>query len=178
MSLRETVQIALLLAAGTVLRMMIPAYGAGMKPDFALALLFIIIIMKPQLRTALLAGVVAGILAAMTTSFPAGQIPNIIDKTLTSMVVLGIVRLLMLVRVHRSLLCLVTGALGTAFSGAVFLTAALLITGLPAPFSLLYTTVVLPAVAINAAVTLVLYPIVVFSQSAVERRASAITGGK
>ena len=93
MDLRELVQISLLLGAGFVLRLIIPGYGAGMKPDVMLIMLFIIIFSKKEFSTTVTAGIVAGMIAALTTSFPAGQIPNIIDKPLTSIFVLALVKL-------------------------------------------------------------------------------------
>ena len=165
MSLRDSLEIALLLAVGTVLRLVVPGYGAGMKPDFALTMLFIIILMKPHMRTTILAGILAGILAALTTTFPAGQVPNLVDKLLTSLVVLAMAKGL-LGRVPIGVACGVVGAVGTVFSGTVFLTTALLLTGLPAPFGVLFGGVVLPAAVINTVTILVLYPIVNYSKKA------------
>ena len=168
MSLRETTQIGLLLAIGTVLRIITPAYGAGMKPDVALAMLFIIIVLKPNLKLVLTAGVIAGLLAALTTGFPGGQIPNIIDKPLTSLFAFGIVMLLKN-RLPDTLICGVLGVIATAFSGTVFLLIALNIVGLPAPFGILFSTVVLPATVLNTITILVLYPIVKMSKNLVEK---------
>ncbi|OJT78195.1 tryptophan transporter, partial [Clostridioides difficile] len=38
-------------------------------------------------KTCLIAGIVTGIFTALTSSFPGGQIPNVIDKTLTANIV-------------------------------------------------------------------------------------------
>ncbi len=166
MDLRELVQISLLLGAGFVLRLIIPGYGAGMKPDVMLIMLFIIIFSKKEFSTTVTAGIVAGMIAALTTSFPAGQIPNIIDKPLTSIFVLALVKLF--ADKVPSLVSLgVIGFVGTVFSGSVFLTSALLLTGIPAPFMVLFTTVVLPAAVINTVGIVVLYPLVTFSRNVV-----------
>jgi len=166
-TLRDTTQIALLLAVGTVLRIIMPGYGAGMKPDVALAMLFIIIVMKPQFRTVIIAGIIAGILAALTTSFPGGQIPNIVDKPITAMFALGMVTLLKN-RIPDAAIATLLGAVATVFSGTMFMLVALLLVGLPAAFGVLFTTVVLPAAVMNTISVLVLYPVIKFSKNVVE----------
>ena len=65
-----------------------------MKPDVALAMLFIIIVLNRNRKWHLFPGIIAGLLVAMTTGFPRRQIPNIIDKPLTAMLAFGIVTLL------------------------------------------------------------------------------------
>jgi len=166
-TLRDTVQIALLLAIGTVLHTVIPGYGAGMKPDMVLAMLFIIAVMKPQFRAILVAGIIAGLLAALTTSFPGGQIPNIVDKGVTAVFAYGIVTLLRH-RIPDVTIAALLGVVGTILSGTVFLLTALLLVGLPAAFSVLFTTVVLPAAVLNTIAVLVLYPVIKFSKNVVE----------
>jgi len=161
-------QISLLLAVGFILRLVVPGYGAGMKPDLLLAMLFVIILLKRDLKSTLLAGSVAGIICALTTTFPAGQIPNLIDKLLTSLFVYMLVKVLA-ERVPITVTAGIIGALGTLFSGAVFLGSALALVGIPAPFGVLFTTVVLPTTIVNAIGVVVLYPIVIFSKQVVER---------
>jgi hypothetical protein len=172
MSLRDTTQVALLLAVGTVLRIIMPAYGAGMKPDVALAMLFIIIVLKPKPKVVLISGIIAGILAALTTGFPGGQIPNIIDKPLTAMFALGIVTLLK-GRIHDAFIACLLSVVATIFSGTVFMLSALALVGLPAAFSLLFTTVVLPGTILNTISTLVLYPVINYSKNLVENAQKA-----
>jgi hypothetical protein len=120
----------------------------------------------------LTAGVIAGLLAALTTGFPGGQIPNIIDKPLTSLFAFGIVTLLK-DRIPNPYICYILSLIGTAFSGTVFLLSALSIVGLPAPFSILFTTVVLPATVLNTIAIAVLYPVITFSKSLVEKTRQA-----
>ena len=50
--------------------------------------------------------------------------------------------------------------LGTLISGVLFLGSAQIIVGLPASFSILFLTVVVPSVALNTVIGLVLYRIV------------------
>lgn len=167
MSLKDTTQIALLLAVGTVLRIIMPAYGAGMKPDVALAMLFIIIVLNPKPKVVLVSGIIAGLLAAMTTGFPGGQIPNIIDKPLTALFAFGIVAILK-GRIPDAFLSVVLSVIGTIFSGTVFMLTALVLVGLPAAFNILFATVVLPGAVLNTISALVLYPVIKFSKKMVE----------
>ena len=168
MKIRDMAQISLLLAIGFILRMIVPGYGAGMKPDLMLAMVFIIILMRRDFKSAILAGTVAGIINALTTTFPAGQIPNLIDKPLTSVLVYLLVTALA-DRVPNYITAGVIGAVGTIFSGSIFLLSALTLVGLPAPFSVLFTTVVLPAAVLNTIGIVVLYPIVMYSKQIVDR---------
>lgn len=177
MSLRESIQIALLLAIGYILHTVIPGYGGGMKPDLLLAMLFIAILLYPSFKSALLAGLIAGLITALTTSFPGGQLPNIIDKLLTSILVLGLVKVAY-GRVNRYVLSGLIGIIGTLFSGVVFVGSALLIVGLPpgASFGLLMTTVVLPAAALNTVGIIILYPIVLFSKRIIDQNRNVPVG--
>lgn len=168
MSLRESLQVALLLAIGTLLHAIAPGYGGGMRPDLLLSMLFIVILLNPKLQPTLLAGMLAGLLAAMTTTFPGGQIPSIFDKMAAALVVLGMVHIFK-GRVNHYILSGLIGIVGTIVSGLIFLGSALVISGLPVPFGILFTTVVLPATAINTVAVALLYPIVVFSKSTVEK---------
>lgn len=168
MSIKEMAQISLLLAIGFILRLLVPGYGAGMKPDLLLAMLFVIILLKRDFKASLLAGGVAGIICALTTTFPAGQLPNIIDKLLTSIFVFGLVKAFY-GRIPTVVLSGIIGAVGTVFSGTAFLLIALALTGIPAPFSVLFATVVLPAAVVNTIGILVLYPIVIFSKQVIDK---------
>jgi len=161
------VQVALLLAIGTVLHLVIPGYGGGIKPDLLLSMLFIILMMYKNPKTAALAGVLAGLLSALTTSMPGGQLPNIIDKLITTTLVFLLIKLLN-EKVNSKILSLVVGIVGTIISGTAFLICTFFIVGLPAPFMLLFSTVVLPATVVNAIVVFLLYPVVVFSKKTIE----------
>lgn len=186
MSIRETVQIALLLAIGYVLHVIVPGYGAGMKPDTIMAMLIVIVLMHRNIKTALTAGIAAGIIAALSTTFPGGQIPNIIDKTLTSMVVLVLALVLanplekllhkasfrffgMTASLGTFLACGIIGFVGTIVSGVIFLGSALYLVGLPAPFTILFLTVVLPAALASSVAVMVLYPMVALSSQLVTK---------
>ncbi|TYP51679.1 tryptophan transporter [Thermosediminibacter litoriperuensis] len=159
MKLRDMVLTSLFMAIGLVLHQITPPLVAGMKPNFLLAMLFVALFINPAPKNALLAGMVGGIFAALTTSFPGGQVPNIADQIITAQVVALLIR-------HgrgvspRIFVPLISLA-GTSLSGTVFLLVAMMVTGtLPAAFPVLFTTVVLPTAAINAVVTGILYGLV------------------
>ena len=81
---KKMVMNALLLAIGAILHQITPALGLPMQPDFALAMLFIIMIINDNdYKTSLICAIITGVFTALTTKFPGGQLPNIIDKILT-----------------------------------------------------------------------------------------------
>lgn len=189
MSLRDLLQVSLLLAIGYVLHVIVPGYGAGMKPDTILAMLFVIILMHRNLRVTVTAGLGAGIIAALSTTFPGGQIPNIIDKSVTGMIVFLMVLLLanplekllskasvkvmgMSLSLGTFLSCGIIGFVGTIISGCIFLGSALLLVGLPAPFKILFSMVVIPTALANTIGVVVLYPMVAFGRRIVSSAAA------
>ena len=81
---KKMVMNALLLAIGAILHQITPALGLPMQPDFALAMLFIIMIINDNdYKTSLICAIITGVFTALTTKFPGGQLPNIIDKIVT-----------------------------------------------------------------------------------------------
>lgn len=163
---------ALLLAIGAMLHQITPALGLPMQPDFALAMLFIIMILnKDDYKTSLVAGVITGIFTAMTTKFPGGQIPNVIDKVVTVNFAFILIFLLYKFKALNKLseskqnyiIAAIVLPIGTVVSGVVFLLSAQLIVGLPAPFMALFLTVVVPATVINLVAGVFLFKIVEMS---------------
>ena len=164
---KKLVMNALLLGVGAMLHQITPALGLPMQPDFALAMLFIVIIINNgDYKTTLISGIVTGIFTALTTKFPGGQIPNFIDKMVTvhivflMVLVLGKVLKDMDEKKKRFIQMVIILPVGTLISGSVFLGSALMIVGLPAPFMALFMTVVLPAIAINLVVGVVLFKVI------------------
>lgn len=162
---------ALLLGIGAILHQITPALGIPMQPDFALAMLFIVMIINfGDYKTSLIAGIVTGIFTALTTKFPLGQVPNIIDKIVT----VNLIYILMIFmkqfvkrgfeinNMKLSIIAIIF-SLGTLISGTTFLVSAQILVGLPMNFGILFTTVVLPAVIINSIAGIFLYKIVVSS---------------
>ena len=71
---KKMVMNALLLAIGAILHQITPALGLPMQPDFALAMLFIIMIINDNdYKTSLICAIITGVFTALTTKFPGGQ---------------------------------------------------------------------------------------------------------
>ena len=140
---------SLLLAVGFLLHYVTPAIGS-MQIDFSLITLILVITLnKNSFSTCVASGVATGIFSGLTSKFPLGFIPNILDKIVTTIFVYLLIRLLDKTTLHSKIKAVITNAVGTLISGTVFLVSALLFTGLPAPFSVLFITVVIPAIVVN-----------------------------
>nr|WP_106780961.1 tryptophan transporter [Lysinibacillus timonensis] len=159
MNTKNLVLMALLVGVGTVLYFVIPGYGNGMKPDFMLTMMFIGIFLFPTFKEAFLLAIATGVLSGLFTTFPGGLVPNIIDKAITGLIFLIVVLALKSLTKNVIIGAVLVG-LGTILSGIIFLTSALLIGGLPDAFNVLFTIVVLPAVAMNAVAFIIIYPII------------------
>ena len=147
---KQLVTNALLLAVGFILHAVTPVLGLQMQPDFSLiALILIVVLNKNNFGSCVVAGIATGIFSGITSKFPMGLIPNIIDKIVTTIVVYFLVKLLDKTALHNKIKAIVVNAVGTLISGTVFLVSALLLVGLPAPISVLFTTVVIPATIVN-----------------------------
>ena len=147
---KQLVTNSLLLAVGFILHAVTPVLGLQMQPDFSLITLVLVITLnKNNFGSCIAAGIATGIFSGVTSKFPMGMIPNIIDKIVTTVVAYLLIRLLDKTALSSKIKSVITNAVGTLISGTVFLVSALLLTGLPAPFSLLFTTVVIPAIAVN-----------------------------
>ena len=138
---------------GFLLHYVTPAIGLPMQIDFSLITLILIInLNRNSFSTCIASGVATGIFSGVTSKFPLGFIPNIIDKITTAIVVYLLIRLLDKTTLHSKIKTIIVNAVGTLISGVVFLASALLFVGLPAPFSLLFVTVVVPAIAVNTVI--------------------------
>lgn len=150
MKTKQLVINALLLAVGFILHAVTPVLGLPMQPDFSLITLVLVITLnKNNFGSCIAAGIATGIFSGLTTKFPMGLVPNIIDKIVTAIAVYLIIRLLDKTSLSSKIKAVITNAVGTLISGIVFLVSALLLVGLPAPFELLFVTVVIPAVVVN-----------------------------
>jgi hypothetical protein len=157
MNLRKLTLASLFLAIGVLLHYTMPGLPAGMKPDTSLAMMFIAILICDDYKMATVIGFATGVLTALTTTFPAGQVPNMIDKILTAQIIYAIIYL-MKDRVPQPVKFFVISAIGTLISGTVFLGSAQLLVGLPEglTFTLLFNTVVIPAAIANTVMVFVL----------------------
>ena len=150
---KQLVTNALLLAVGFLLHYVTPAIGLPMQIDFSLITLVLIITLnKNSFSTCLASGVATGIFSGLTTKFPLGLVPNIVDKITTAIAVYLLIRLLDKTTLSIKIKTIVVNAVGTLISGVVFLVSALLLTGLPAPFFILFTTIVIPAIVVNTVI--------------------------
>lgn len=153
MKTKQLVTNSLLLAIGFLLHYITPTLGLSMQIDFSLITLILVInLNKNNFGTCMAAGIATGIFSGITTKFPMGMIPNIIDKLVTTIAVYLLIRLLDKTTLSSKIKAIVVNAVGTLISGLIFLASALLLTGLPASFVLLFTTVVVPAIAVNTIV--------------------------
>jgi hypothetical protein len=166
---RKLVLNSILLAIGLLLHQLTPALGFPIQPDMALAMMFVIMVLnKDDYKTCLVAGIITGVFTALTTKFPAGQIPNILDKTITVNVMFAFIYIVYRLPFLKKLSekkkdTIVTSLLlpiGTLVSGTSFLLAAKLIVGLPGPFSALFVVAVLPATVLNLVAGLFLFKVV------------------
>lgn len=161
MKLKNLTITALLLAIGMMLHQFAPPIF-GMKPDFLLSMMFIAMFFNMDYKSSLIIGIASGVLTAATTTFPAGQLPNLIDKIITCQVIYLLIYLLAKpkFKINNTFKLTIISIIGTIISGTVFLGSANLLFSLPAPFKLLFITVVLPASLINTAATLTLFNII------------------
>ena len=149
---KQLVTNALLLAVGFLLHYVTPAIGS-MQIDFSLITLVLIIAFnKNSFNTCIASGIATGIFAGLTTKFPFGLVPNILDKIVTTVVVYSLIKLLDKTELSSKIKSIAVNAVGTLVSGIVFLGSALILVGLPASFGLLFVTVVLPAIVVNTVV--------------------------
>lgn len=146
MNTKNLVLMALLVAVGAALYLVIPGFSGGMKFDFMLTMMFIGIFLFPDVRSVFLLAITTGVLSGMFSTFPLGFFPNIVDKLVAAFVVFGIILVLKRVANHLVAATIIAG-LGTLVSGVIFLSVALFILnvqlpGLENPFVPLFLTVI------------------------------------
>ncbi|MEA4845915.1 MAG: tryptophan transporter [Clostridiaceae bacterium] len=160
MNLRKNILISLLLAIGYIMHQITPGTIGNMKFDLLLAFLFVALLISRDLKSTILAGLLGGFIAALTSTFPGGQIPNIIDKLVTSLAFYFMMKVSDKISDKAKFRQISTGIIAfiaTIISGTTFLSTALILVGLPAPFSALFAGIVLPTAVTNIFVTLVVY---------------------
>lgn len=164
MNLKKIIITSLFIAIGFMFRTITPPVLLGMKPDFLLSMMFITILLNDDYKMTLLIGGLVGILTAATTTFPGGQIANIVDKLITCQIVFLAFRLTNGV-INRQLRVIIISFLGTILSGTAFLTTAGILFGLPGgkTFMVLFMAVVLPAAVANAIISTLMYNTVVLA---------------
>ncbi|SHH07940.1 tryptophan transporter [Tepidibacter thalassicus] len=159
MNLRKNILTALLLAIGFILHQLIPGMIVGMKFDLMLSIMFVSILINSDFKNSILTAIIGGFITAMTTTFPGGQIPNIIDKFVTCILVFLMIKIVGKYK-ENQVFILAISFIGTIISGVVFLISALFIVGLPAPFNGLFLGIVLPTAITNVFMTIFIYNVV------------------
>lgn len=160
MKTRVLIILSLLVGIGAVLHAVAPPILFGMRPDMLLSMMFLGILLFPKLQYVFILSIVTGIVSALTTTVPGGQIANIIDKPITALIFLGLF-LLVKNSVNKNISAPVLTAIGTMISGSIFLFVALFIVGLlEGGFIAMFLAIVLPATAVNTIVMVVIYPVI------------------
>lgn len=169
MNTKNLTRSAILLAIGTILHYIVPGIIGGMKPDFLLLMMFLAILLDLNFKSALTVSVIAGVIAALTTTFPGGQIPSIIDKLISGLFVYYVAVLFTKQNKISSVFTAVISGIGTVISGVVFVGFALQIVGLPEglSFTTMVLTVVLPTALITAFFSGALYGVLARAQKAI-----------
>jgi len=152
---------AILIAVGAILHYVTPMIGVPMQPDFALAMLFIIMVLNSDYKTTLICGIVIGIFTALTTKTPGGQIPNITEKIITSNI-MYLVLIPLRNRINKTAQMSILLILGTLVSGTTFLLILSALVGLTGGASImnLFIGIVLPTVVLNLIIGTIIYKIV------------------
>lgn len=160
MNTKRMITNAILIAIGAILHQLTPLLGVPMQPDLSLAILFIIIVYNKDYKTTLICGIIVGVFAALTTKTPGGQLPNIIDKFLTSNI-MYLVLIPLREKVSKIKQISLLLPVGTLVSGTLFITVLMMLGGIPfEKFGLLFITVVVPTAVLNVIIGLVLFKII------------------
>lgn len=161
MNIRVLIILSLFVGIGAALHAVVPPILFGMRPDMSLAMMFLGIVLFPHIKYVLVLAVATGFVSALTTTFPLGQIPNIIEKPITALLFFGLF-LLVRNKVNQSIAMPVLTVVGTLISGSLFLSIALFIIGanMGVGFIALFGANVLPATVVNTIVMVVLYPVI------------------
>lgn len=159
MNTRILVLLSLFVGIGAVLHAVMPPIFFGMRPDMLLAMMFLGIIMFPKMSYVLVLSAATGIVSALTTTAPGGQIANLIEKPVTGLIVFTLVLGLQRFKQERVKAAILT-AVGTIISGSIFLGLILFVIGLmDAGFTAMFLTVVLPTALLNTVLMMVLHPV-------------------
>ncbi|WAW13988.1 tryptophan transporter [Peptostreptococcus equinus] len=159
---------AILLGVGLILNQIFPPIGGGITPDITLVMLFCIMLLnRDDYKTCLIAGIATGVFSALTTKFPMGQVPNLIDKVVTVNVVFLIMRAIYISpfmknysKIKSQVAIGIMTVIGTLISGFIFLFTASMLVGLPGGLMEMLLIVVVPSTLINLVASLVLYNII------------------
>src|SRR5699024_10802446 len=91
-----------------------------MRPDMLLAMMFLVILLFSKPKYTLLLSIATGMMSALTTTMPGGEIANMIDKPISAFIFLGIFSLINN-RINAHISASILTAIGTIVSGSIFL---------------------------------------------------------
>jgi len=159
MNTKNLVVMAMLVAVGAALYLVIPGINGGMKPDFMLTMMFIGILLFRDVKSVFILTLATGVLSGLFSTFPLGFLPNIADKLITGFAFFAVIMTFKKISTNLIASTVIVG-LGTLLSGFIFLSVAIFILGVDLPFAILYATVVLPAFVLNIIAFFLIKPIV------------------
>jgi Tryptophan transporter TrpP len=149
---------SVLIALGYVFHTIVPPLFFGMKPDLLLIMMFLAIMFAPTKQNVLIASVAAGVISALTTGMPGGQVANIVEKPITAFIFLALFMLAKKVKVNTFSAVLLTVA-GTVISGTIFLLVALAVAGLPGSLLSFIGMIVVPTSIVSGLIMFFIYPV-------------------
>lgn len=159
MNIRVLVILSLFVGIGAVLHAIVPPIIFGVKPDMLLSMMFLGILLIPKVKYVVILSIATGIVSALTTSAPGGQIANLIDKPITAMLFL-ILAIIIKKSMSPTIRAAVLTAIGTLISGAIFLSVVLFLIGImDGSFLAMFSMAVLPAALLNTLIIAVVFPI-------------------
>ena len=165
LSTQDLILIAVLLAAGAVLKLTVASLFAsfGMKPNFIIAMYCLAIILtKPKVGQAVIIGLIAGLICQLPMLNATPGL-NIVSEVLGALVCGLLIKVPMKVGGKVDLNPFVNTFLSTFVSGATFALMAIYINVIsqgtdPAPALIAYAAIVLGTATINAVLNTVLVP--------------------
>ncbi|MBU5266179.1 tryptophan transporter [Virgibacillus proomii] len=159
MNIRVLVILSLFVGIGAVLHAIVPPVIFGVKPDMLLSMMFLGILLFPKVKYVVILSIATGIISALTTSAPGGQIANLIDKPITAMLFL-ILAMIIKKTMRPTIRAAVLTTIGTLISGAIFLSVVLFLIGImDGSFLAMFSMAVLPAALLNTLIIAVAFPI-------------------
>lgn len=159
MNTKKMIINAILIAIGVILHVASPSIGLPAQPDFALAMLFIIMLLNKDYKTAIFSGIIIGLFTALTTKTPGGQLPNIIDKLVTCNVMYFLL-LPLREKINKYAQAVILLLFGTFLSGITFLTSLALVYGIEGSIFAPILAIVIPTAILNVAIGLIVYKVV------------------
>ncbi|MCK4258514.1 MAG: hypothetical protein KAX49_06020 [Halanaerobiales bacterium] len=169
MRVKDILDTTLLLLIGviyyTIFQPIFPV--SGLKPDFTLAVLFVIILMKDDFRIITFSILFLSIFASLFTTFSGSWI-NVIEKVISCGLLYHLVHYLRKYISNQEIMICIISLVGTVLSGCIFCALAEAFVGLPVPFSIFLRKVILPSAFMNLGIAYVLYISFKYSEETLE----------